>query len=193
MKKPSIDNFDQFAANYREASAKAGKPKQFLVPYFIASHPGSDLHTMIDLAVYLKRSGYRPDQVQDFIPAPFDIATCMYYTGLDPITMKPVTVARAATDRKVQRALLQFFKPENYFETRRALLAAGRGDLIGDGCDALIIATEWAEFANVDLETVREKMHTPLIFDGRNLYDPETMRKLGFHYTSVGRPRTSPA
>ena len=56
-----------------------------------------------------------------------------------------------------------------------------------------IIATEWAEFANVDLETVREKMHTPLIFDGRNLYDPETMRKLGFHYTSIGRPRTSPA
>ena len=59
--------------------------------------------------------------------------------------------------------------------------------------EALIIATEWAEFANVDLETVRKKMHTPLIFDGRNLYDPETMRKLGFHYTSVGRPRTSPA
>ena len=61
------------------------------------------------------------------------------------------------------------------------------------GAEALIIATEWAEFANVDLETVREKMHTPLIFDGRNLYDPETMRKLGFHYTSIGRPRTSPA
>ena len=62
-----------------------------------------------------------------------------------------------------------------------------------EGAEALVIATEWAEFANVDLETVREKMHTPLIFDGRNLYDPETMRKLGFHYTSVGRPRTSPA
>ena len=59
--------------------------------------------------------------------------------------------------------------------------------------EALVIATEWAEFANVDLETVREKMHTPLIFDGRNLYDPETMRKLGFHYTSIGRPRTGPA
>ena len=62
-----------------------------------------------------------------------------------------------------------------------------------EDAEALVIATEWAEFANVDLETVREKMHTPLIFDGRNLYDPETMRKLGFHYTSVGRPRTSPA
>ena len=59
--------------------------------------------------------------------------------------------------------------------------------------EALVIATEWAEFANVDLETVREKMHTPIVFDGRNLFDPETMRKLGFHYTSIGRPRTSPA
>ena len=64
----------------------AGKPKQYLVPYYIASHPGSDLHAMIDLALFLKRNGYRPDQVQDFIPAPFDIATCMYYTGIDPFT-----------------------------------------------------------------------------------------------------------
>jgi hypothetical protein len=96
---------------------------------------------MIDLALYLKRNGYRPRQVQDFIPAPMDVATCMYYTGLDPMTMQPVAVARATTDRKMQRALLQFFKPENYFETRRALLHAGRGDLIGDGCDALIPAT----------------------------------------------------
>jgi hypothetical protein len=96
---------------------------------------------MIDLAIYLKRNGYRPRQVQDFIPAPMDIATCMYYTGLDPITMEPVAVARSVTDRKVQRALLQFFKPENYFEVHRALLAAGRADLIGNGCDALIPAT----------------------------------------------------
>ena len=63
------------------------------MPYFIASHPGSDLHAMIDLAVFLKRNGYRPDQVQDFIPAPFDIATCMYYTGIDPFTKQEVYVA----------------------------------------------------------------------------------------------------
>ena len=65
------------------------------MPYFIASHPGSDLHAMIDLAVFLKRNGYRPDQVQDFIPAPFDIATCMYYTGIDPFTKQEVYVAKA--------------------------------------------------------------------------------------------------
>ena len=138
MKKPAIDNFGTFAKDFQEASTKAGKPKQFLVPYFIASHPGSDLGAMIDLALFLKRNGYRPDQVQDFIPAPFDIATCMYHTGIDPFTRKPVFVAKHLGDRKLQRALLQFFKPENYFEVRRALEEAGRTDLIGAGCDALI-------------------------------------------------------
>jgi uncharacterized radical SAM protein YgiQ len=138
MKKPSIDNFSTFAEDFKDASRQAGKPKQSLVPYFIASHPGSDLNAMIDLALFLKRNGYRPDQVQDFIPAPFDIATCMYYTGIDPFTKQPVYVARNLRDRKLQRALMQFFKPENYFEVRKALEQAGRQHLIGSGCDALI-------------------------------------------------------
>jgi uncharacterized radical SAM protein YgiQ len=128
MKKPSIDNFGIFAEQFREASAKGGKPKQQLVPYFIASHPGSTIDEMIDLALYLKRNGYRPDKVQDFIPAPFDIATCMYYTGFDPFTMKPVTIAKGLNDRKMQRALMQFFKPQNYFEVREALIQAKRTD-----------------------------------------------------------------
>src|SRR5262249_27873143 len=116
------------------------KPKQQLVPYFIASHPGSDVHAMIDLALYLKRNGYRPDQVQDFIPAPFDVATCMYYTGLDPFTKKPVHVERHMTYRKLQRPLMQSVKPENYCTVREALIQAGRQDLIGSGCDGLIPA-----------------------------------------------------
>jgi uncharacterized radical SAM protein YgiQ len=140
MKKPEINDYRSFDQAFRQASAKAGKPKQYTVPYFIASHPGCDLDAMIDLAVFLKRNGYRPDQVQDFIPAPFDIATCMYYTGLDPHTGEEVEVARTLKDRKLQRALLQFFKPENYFEVREALLKAGRSDLIGSGCDCLIPA-----------------------------------------------------
>jgi uncharacterized radical SAM protein YgiQ len=139
MKKPDVDDFQGFARAFQTASARAGK-KQYVVPYFIASHPGSDLGAMIDLAVFLKRNGYRPDQVQDFIPAPFDIATCMYHTGLDPFTGEEVYVAKRLGDRKLQRALLQFFKPENYFEVREALLKAGRGDLIGAGCDCLIPA-----------------------------------------------------
>ena len=140
MKKPDQSDYAGFADAFNDASAKAGKPKQYLVPYYIASHPGSDLDAMIDLALFLKRNGYRPDQVQDFIPAPFDIATCMYYTGLDPFTGEEVYTAKHLRDRKLQRALLQFFKPENYFEVREALQKAGRHDLIGSGCDALIPA-----------------------------------------------------
>ncbi len=140
MKKPGCGNFQSFARAFRQASRAAGKPKQYLVPYYIAGHPGSDLPAMIDLAVFLKRHGYRPDQVQDFIPAPFDIATALYYTGIDPFTKQEVYVARDLKDRKMQRALMQFFKPENYFMVREALIQAGRADLIGNGCDCLIPA-----------------------------------------------------
>ncbi len=137
MRKPASDDFDKFADVFERESKKAGKT-QYIIPYYIASHPGSDLNAMIDLAIFLKRNGYRPDQVQDFIPAPFDVATAMYYTGIDPFTKKPVYVAQHLRDRKLQRALMQFFKPENYFEVRRALEQAGRQDLIGPGCDSLI-------------------------------------------------------
>jgi len=140
MRKPSNDDFEQFTDIFNAESAKAGK-KQYIVPYFIASHPGSDLAAMIDLAVFLKRNGYRPDQVQDFIPAPFDVATAMFYTGIDPFTKKPVHVAKALRDRKLQRALMQFFKPANYFEVREALRQAGRTDLIGNDCESLIPPT----------------------------------------------------
>ncbi len=137
MKKPQLADWDRFVTEFHRASRAVGK-RQELVPYFISSHPGSDLRAMIELALFLKRNGYRPDQVQDFIPAPLDIATCMYYTGLDPITLEPVHVAKGLRDRRLQRSLLQFFRPENYFLVREALRAAGRTDLIGDGCDALI-------------------------------------------------------
>jgi uncharacterized radical SAM protein YgiQ len=137
MRKPANDDFEFFTDQFRDASAEAGK-KQYLIPYFIASHPGSDIDAMIELALFLKRNGYKPDQVQDFIPAPMDVATSMYYTGIDPFSKKPVYVSKALKDRKLQRALMQFFKPENYFEVREALRQAGRMDLVGDGCDALI-------------------------------------------------------
>lgn len=137
MKKPSIQDFDEFGQAFQAASKKANK-EQYLVPYFIASHPGSDARSMIEVAVFLKQRGYRPDQVQDFIPSPFDIAACMYHTGLDPMTLEPVYVAKSLRDRGTQRALLQFFKPENYFAVKRALIEAGRADLIGKGPRCLI-------------------------------------------------------
>jgi uncharacterized radical SAM protein YgiQ len=137
MKKPSADDYVEFDKAFQAASRRVGK-KQYTVPYFIASHPGSGIEEMIDLAVFLKQNGYKPDQVQDFIPSPFDIAACMYHTGLDPMTQEPVKITKGLRDRRMQRALLQFFKPENYFEVRRALEQAGRHDLIGSGCDCLI-------------------------------------------------------
>jgi len=139
MKKPATSTFDEFAEKFAAASARAGK-EQYLVPYFIASHPGSGVGEMIELAVFLKQRGYRPRQVQDFIPAPMDIATCMYWTGLDPITMQEVETVKKLKDREVQRALMQYFKPENWFIVHRALLDAGRKDLIGDGPSCLIPA-----------------------------------------------------
>ncbi|MGA2796348.1 MAG: YgiQ family radical SAM protein [Thermoguttaceae bacterium] len=137
MRKPPIEQFQAFAEEFRRASAASGK-EQYLTSYFIAGHPGSDLAAMIRLALYLKRHGIKPDKVQDFIPGPMDIATCMYYTGLDPMTGKAVYVPRGARERRCQRALLQFFKPENYGDVKAALIEAGRTDLIGDGPECLI-------------------------------------------------------
>ena len=195
MKKPDNDNFKTFARDFRKASQEAGKPKQYLVPYYIASHPGSDLHAMIDLAVFLKRNGYRPDQVQDFIPAPFDIATCMYYTGLDPFTKKPVYVANHLRDRKLQRALLQFFKPENYFEVRKALEQAGRQDLIGSGCDALIPAQPPKESLQTRMQRASDAMrgdHVHTIPQKRTKgYRPG--RKLARRQDRPGRRCSKPA
>jgi len=139
MKKPATSTFDEFASKFAAASERAGK-EQYLIPYFIASHPGSGVHEMIELAVFLKARGYKPRQVQDFIPAPMDIATCMYWTGLDPMTMQPVETVKKLKDREVQRALMQYFKPENWFVVHKALVEAGRKDLIGSGPQCLIPA-----------------------------------------------------
>jgi radical SAM superfamily enzyme YgiQ (UPF0313 family) len=137
MKKPPTASFEKFAERFEQASRRAGK-EQYLVPYYIASHPGSGVDEMIELAVFLKQHGYRPRQVQDFIPAPMDVATCIHYTGLDPYTMKSVKTVKRLRDREIQRALLQFFAPENYFKVRDALRKAGRADLIGAGEQCLI-------------------------------------------------------
>jgi uncharacterized radical SAM protein YgiQ len=175
MRKPSIDNFTSFAHAFKQASIEVGKPKQYLVPYFIASHPGSDLNAMINLAVYLKRNGFKPDQVQDFIPAPYDIATAMYYTGMDPMTKEPIPIAKGLRERKLQRALMQFFKPENWFYVREALEKVGRTDLIGFGCDALIPPTP----PKVALQARIERSK-------KNLRSED-------HYHAVGRDGKEPA
>ncbi|MAE71152.1 MAG: YgiQ family radical SAM protein [Gemmatimonadetes bacterium] len=137
MRKPPIEDFEEFSKLFLASSRRAGKRQQ-IVPYFISSHPGSDLDAMIELASFLQRSGHRPLQVQDFLPTPMDIATSIYHTRVDPLTSKRRQVAKRTRERQLQRALMQYFKPENYFLVRKALLMAGREELIGDHEGALI-------------------------------------------------------
>jgi uncharacterized radical SAM protein YgiQ len=137
MRKPGIESYERFADQFRCASEQAGK-SQFLVPYFISGHPGSTLSDMVDLAVYLKKNGLRPRQVQDFIPTPMSMATCMYYTGLDPFSREPVYTAKALHEKRLQKALLLYWDPAHHAEARDALIQAGRRDLIGAGPRCLV-------------------------------------------------------
>jgi uncharacterized radical SAM protein YgiQ len=130
MKKPGIESYERFAEQFSCESQKAGKD-QHLVPYFISGHPGSTLRDMVELAVYLKRSGLRPRQVQDFIPTPMSMAACMYHTGLDPFTRKPVYTAKDLREKRLQKALLLYWDPAHHDEAREALREAGRAELIG--------------------------------------------------------------
>ena len=137
MGKPSIKVFEDFSKRYFKASERFSK-KQFLVPYLIASHPGSDLKAAINLALYLKKNKINPEQVQNFYPTPSTISTCMYYTGLDPRTMQNVYVPTSEEERGMQRALLQVANPSNRTVVLKALDKAGRKDLIGYGPDKLV-------------------------------------------------------
>lgn len=193
MRKPCNDDFEDFTEKFLEESRVAGK-KQHIVPYYIASHPGSDLSTMVELAVFLKRNGYRPDQVQDFIPAPMDVAAAMYHTGLDPFTKKPVFVAKHLRDRKLQRALLQFFKPENYFEVRKALEKAGRQDLIGGGCDCLIPANPPPEAIRQRRENAKRSVRGEYVHAIEAKSQKKNSRKQSRHKAGPGyRPDTGKA
>ena len=137
MGKPHNEVFEQFEARYRALNRREGK-EQYLVPYLISSHPGSTLADAVRLAEYLHRTGRRPEQVQDFYPTPGTLSTCMYHTGIDPRTMKPVYVPRDPAEKAMQRALLQWTRPENRKLVLRALHEAGREDLIGYGPECLI-------------------------------------------------------
>ncbi len=130
MKKPGAESYERFAEMFSCASEKSGKD-QHLVPYYISGHPGSTTQSMIELALYLKKRGLRPRQVQDFIPTPMSMATSMYVTGLDPFTQEPVYVAKGLREKRMQKALLQYWDVEQHDLAREALIKAKRGDLIG--------------------------------------------------------------
>ncbi|MCX5786194.1 MAG: YgiQ family radical SAM protein [Elusimicrobia bacterium] len=129
MKKPSVEIFSQFAETFAVESKHAGK-EQYMVLYFISAHPGSTLVDMAELAIFLKERGIRPQQINDFLPAPMELATSIYYTGLDPFTLEPVYVPKKEAERRMQRALLQYFKPENKILIAKALHEIRRPDLL---------------------------------------------------------------
>ncbi|MEF9990691.1 MAG: YgiQ family radical SAM protein [Romboutsia sp.] len=130
MQKPAGQTYDKFRQKFFAINEQLGK-KQYLIPYLMSSHPGSTLNSAIELAEYLRDTGYQPEQVQDFYPTPGTLSTTMFYTGIDPLGMKPVYIPKSKTEKAMQRALLQFKAPRNYDLVHNALVGAGREDLIG--------------------------------------------------------------
>lgn len=137
MKKVPRNVTVEFIEAYRKKNRELGL-KQFLVPYFMSSHPGSTLKEAVDLAEFIRDSGLRPEQVQDFTPTPGSVSTCMYYTGIDPMTGEDVYVPRDHEERNMQRSLLQYWVPENAGTVKKALIKAGREDLIGNDSKCLV-------------------------------------------------------
>lgn len=137
MGKAGKKEFLQFKSYFERANRELGK-KQYLVPYFMSSHPGCELVDAIELAEFLRDEHMYPEQVQDFIPTPGSLSTCMYYTGMNPLTGESIYVAKKARDKAMQRALMQYKNIENYELVKEALLIAGRKDLIGFGSKCLI-------------------------------------------------------
>lgn len=158
MGKPHIEAYRIFLKKYREETAKIGK-EQYLVPYLMSSHPGSTLNDAIELALFLKEAGIHPDQVQDFYPTPGTVSTCMYYTGIDPISGESVFVPKTPEEKAMQRALLQYYKPENREIVRKALILANRRDLIGNrpGC---LIPDQPGHSAKKRTDTAQNKRRT---------------------------------
>ena len=140
MGKPSIETYNNFKNRFYSLTKSVGK-KQFLVPYLMSSHPGSTINDAIELSLFLKKEGLHPEQVQDFYPTPGTVSTCMFYTGLDPYTMENVYVPRTAKEKAEQRALLQYYLPENRQLVLSALKRAKRFDLIGTKPNCLVADT----------------------------------------------------
>ena len=137
MGKPSHQVYQDFLKKFEKYNQKAGR-QQYVLPYFMSSHPGSSLKDAVELAEYIRDMGFIPEQAQDFYPTPSTVSTCMYYTGRNPLTGEKLHIPRGTREKSMQRALIQYRAPENYELVREALTACGRRDLIGYGPKALI-------------------------------------------------------
>ena len=156
MNKPPFRVYKEFKAKYDSINQRLGK-KQYLVPYLISSHPGCTIADAVRLAEYLKSINYMPEQVQDFYPTPSTKSTCMYYTGLNPDTLEEIFVPKSKEEKRMQRALLQYRKKENYDIVHKALELAGRKDLIGFGANCLIKPTKEEAIKNSLSKSVNDK------------------------------------
>lgn len=165
MGKPHIESYKRFSKKFYEITKKADK-EQYLVPYLMSSHPGSTLKDAIELALFLKKEKIHPEQVQDFYPTPGSVSTCMYYSGFDPYTMKEVFTPKTSEEKAMQRALLQWFKPENRNIIEKALKQAGRIDLIGNSSECLIKPSK-------NLTSNKNKQQTKRKFVAKGRWDPK--------------------
>ncbi len=154
MGKPHIKAYKEFADEFYKITKSVGK-EQYLVPYLMSSHPGSTTKDAVELALFLKNEKIHPEQVQDFYPTPGTVSTCMYYTGLDPYTLKEVYVPRTLKEKAMQRALLQWFNPKNKEKVIEALVSIGRHDLIGNGKNCLVTPT--AQYSKTLQERLNNK------------------------------------
>jgi radical SAM superfamily enzyme YgiQ (UPF0313 family) len=144
MMKPGIGTYERFRELFDRYSNQA-KKEQYLIPYFIAAHPGTTLDDMVKLALWLKANGYRADQVQAFLPSPMSYSTAMYYSGKDPLSRvergkSDVYIPKSAEERTLQKAFLRYHDPKNWPLLREALVRIGRTDLIGSGPNRLVPA-----------------------------------------------------
>ncbi len=137
MGKPHIEVYRAFAEKFYAATKRIGK-QQFLIPYLMSSHPGSTMKDAVELSLFLKEHGLHPEQVQDFYPTPGTVSTCMFYTGMNPYTLEPVYVPRTPEEKAMQRAMLQYYLPQNHRLVIKGLKMAGRTDLIGTGENCLV-------------------------------------------------------
>lgn len=137
MGKPHIETYKKFCDKFYKLTGRMSKD-QYIVPYLMSSHPGSTLKDAVELALFCKRENIHPKQVQDFYPTQGTISTCMFYTGIDPYTMKEVYIPKTEEEKSMQRALLQYFIPENKQKVIKALIKAGRKDLIGYDSKCLV-------------------------------------------------------
>lgn len=188
MGKPENSVYERFREKYRRMNERKGK-KQFIVPYLMSSHPGSTLKEAVKLAEYIRDLGYMPEQVQDFYPTPSTLSTCMYYTGIHPITKEKVYVPTSYEEKAMQRALIQYRNPANYKLVKEALCRTGRTDLIGYGKKCLI-PPDNTDMINNSAKKGQEKYSTSSNISNRKRENQEKYQSSNWNKSNRNQPKS---